>query len=161
MYYCNKTDRVFDTKQGFVNHLRHVYKTLEDAYINEYNILKVPVCEYCNKNNRSFVSFFKGYSNVCNDSKCIYKQTVKTNIQSGKDRVNDIDHNYKKFILSNITFYVNHKRSKSIVDPYYNENINNITLKAFVSQKLHKESIVDYVCKFCGDKYSNHILSDR
>jgi hypothetical protein len=76
MYLCKKTNRSFDTKQGFLNHLKYIYGDMEQAYLTENNI-KPSKCLFC-VNNAKFKSFFLGYHDICMSEKCISLKRSKS-----------------------------------------------------------------------------------
>lgn len=104
-YLCVKTGKQFSSKQGFTNHLRHEYDSIESAFLFEKKSF-TKKCIFCEKNAK-FISFNKGYRDTCINKKCILKKKKITNIQLGKNRIENKNSNieYYNYIISNISFY--------------------------------------------------------
>ena len=55
------------------NFYERLYHIFNDIYENQ-------ICPFCNKNNKKFINFLKGYRKICNSEECIYKQIAIINI---------------------------------------------------------------------------------
>jgi hypothetical protein len=76
-------------KQGIVNILRKKYKSMEEAYLKELNII-TPTCIYC-FNKCKFINIFLGYKKICGSAEC-HKKLVLDSIRKVNENntINDI-----------------------------------------------------------------------
>lgn len=146
-YTCYKTNKSFDTKQGFLNHLKSQFSSIEHAYIEEKNYTPKK-CIYCKKTNQKFISFFKGYFEHCGSKTCKSLHYSESNKKIAKNRIS------KKINLST-TMIQQLKRldikefNKKNIE-IFNKKIGNITLNSYLGRHYNKPQSK---CKFCGNTF--------
>lgn len=125
--YFPRSNRTFHSISACTNHIvrTNYYETIEDAYIDVYNIDITSsdlLCEFCKSNRKEFIGFTKGYHNTrCESKECKKKNIRKRNIELGEIRKYHGDENFDKYILKNIEKYRNlYLNNYSYFDEYWN-----------------------------------------
>jgi len=133
-YICKKTGREFNTKQGFTNHIRLQYNTIEEAYLLE-NDITPDKCIICNKNAK-FCSFWLGYKQTCCSDECIREYMLINNRQIGKNSKEKEVQGLRTYVFENLSWYLKHKKCTNIIEPFTGKNIKNINILTFLSRNI-------------------------
>ena len=164
MFICKKTGRVFNSHRGLLNHLGFVYDDIKNAYLSENNI-EPPLCSYCGKNESKFISFLKGFNDVCYSKDCKRQKSIIVNrgiARKKKENNKKISQGFANFICNNIDFYKENLHKSNIIDIFTKKNIGNITLNQFIHRYVNKQQMnVTKICKYCDKEFKISILNNR
>lgn len=153
MFSCKLTSRNFTTSKGLLNHLLVVYPNLTMEKIYEYEVGLAPTsCIKCDEPTK-FISFFKGYGNVCDNRECI-KHRVNDNIKN-TILTKKSDYQFIKWLADNIDDVMHqYNNSNKVYISFYNIHIEPKKLRIFLSKRIignDKLGLidVDITCKHC------------
>jgi len=158
MYKCKKTKRQFETQRGFLNHLRKVYQSIDEAYLEENNKIR-EICPYCNTRYKRFRNFETGFLEHCCDKSCwkiFLKKSNGDNARIRKQKKKIIDDKTLKEICSKSEDEFKNKNYD-----FMGCNTGDITLNQFLSRNFIK---LVKNCKYCEKEFIiqfNNITKDR
>lgn len=160
IYKC-KDGKIYNNRQAYINHLRHVYQNLsfEQVYLIEKQASK-KICK-CGEECK-FISITKGYTNTCNKKACIrdfgFEKTKiwKKNLLKQNSELCE----YDAFIKDNYVYYKDNFFKRKAIDIYDNTNSGNITLRSFILLKYpdFNNFFIYEKCHHCGIIYEKPIF---
>jgi hypothetical protein len=159
IYTCKLTCKSFNSPQGLTNHFRHVYenKSAEEIYLSETSS-ESPKCKYCDSNAK-FLSFYKGYSKICQSKECKHKQAIDAN-RKIIDTLSKGISGYDDLILSNKDLFIKCFNGESIIDPldgYVHKTSRFITHRS--PTKLNRSDFFAYrKCKICETEFQYNVI---
>ncbi|MHB8123389.1 MAG: Tn7 transposase TnsA N-terminal domain-containing protein [Desulfuromonadaceae bacterium] len=148
------------------NHLVHISKSSGRGFVDiakEWLIyVNGKTLAPCGKEATVFAGLNQGM--ICDCGICeTLRKTVSREIVSNERLAKR--EAFIQYLKSNVDFYVEHLRSKNIVEPYGGNHIGNITLSSHISRtyldgslNTCKELLFDSICHFCGMRFQGNLL---
>jgi len=140
---------------------------LMEKYILDNKLQKEDYkCPYCN-NNKTFKGSFDGFTNTCNDKKCISKMYTETKRKQYKENLNINVNEFVIHILNNLDFYKNKIiEGKQYMDTFLKQLIPyrpQYNFKKYLQKMTRNDDRLKFSskCKYCGNIYYYFMLDDR
>lgn len=162
-YLVKKSNRVFikgSSYSSVVNHLRYIYSSMEEAFLQENQCFPV-ICSECDTRTAKFLSFYDGYSDICKSKTCYSEKQKRVNKLIAKNRVKV---GYDSYLANNIPEIKDLVfNNMPFVDTFLNKTHTNLReMKKGSESSMLDDSFKEMkVCSICKSTFSDYFYSSK